>query len=548
MNYLEFVNKRNNIKQSFNESIGTNSYDYLNDVNNLIVKILKRRISDITPIAGFFNMTVEDNSKSFVPCICKYIIGNDFGCIIAWSGNANNNDYMYVHSIHFYKDKNAIFGFYLDNPPKPDLTLFTLGSSIVYFIPIIVSILERGNFNISQSEAMKLGGKVFNENRNTHNYEYYIGALRYKIYDSLSLNDINNITNTIFESYTDNPELKAFIDSKRSAKDAAFWRRLKDVSGESKYRILANEYQQVIDAVKGGANTLNDLKVALSKNVKLVAEIDDSIIRAQNEYDEKTSDTHIAFTKMRQYVNMIIKGINPALIICGAAGLGKTWNVMKQLEANGYVDGKNMLVIKGKCSTRQLYSALYNYKEKGQILVIDDADSLVGPNADENSINILKAALDSTGGPEGRLVTYSVATKIVDDDGRQLPKRFYFNGGVIVITNYQAGSLDSALRGRSFIQDIHFTTQECLDIVKGIMPKIQPNVLSLSAKQKAYEYLEKLAKAGEDMEISIRTFGICAKLYQTAQEVSDFSEDIVEQMIYEQMKLQAQKRSKNQKY
>ena len=65
---------------------------------------------------------------------------------------------------------------------------------------------------------------------------------------------------------------------------------------------------------------------------------------------------------------------------------------------------------------------MYNNKEKGKIIVIDDADSLVGPKAPEIVINILKAALDSTADDEGRLVTYKVTGDLKDEDGIVIPK------------------------------------------------------------------------------------------------------------------------------
>ena len=37
-----------------------------------------------------------------------------------------------------------------------DLTIKTLGSSIVYFLPIIWTVASSGNFNLSKEEAMKI--------------------------------------------------------------------------------------------------------------------------------------------------------------------------------------------------------------------------------------------------------------------------------------------------------------------------------------------------------------------------------------------------------
>ena len=103
---------------------------------------------------------------------------------------------------------------------------------------------------------------------------------------------------------------------------------------------------------------------------------------------------------------------------------------------------------------------------------------------------------------EGRLVSYGIAGALKDDDGNDLPKKFYYNGSVIVITNYNAGQLDTALRGRSFVQDIHFSTEDVLKIIENILPKLDPEHLSPKAKLKAFNYLKELAENKSKMEIS----------------------------------------------
>ena len=82
------------------------------------------------------------------------------------------------------------------------------------------------------------------------------------------------------------------------------------------------------------------------------------------------------------------------------------------------------------------------------------------------------------GDDEGRLVMYGVTGKLRDDDGDLIPKKMYYNGSIIIITNYNVGALDTALRGRSFVMDINFTTDDLLKIVKKIMPAIDPEHLS----------------------------------------------------------------------
>ena len=280
----------------------------------------------------------------------------------------------------------------------------------------------------------------------------------------------------------------------------------------------------------------------MKHNIRIVSELDASAKKAEKELQTKREDPDMVFKKMSKYINMVIKGLNPSVILCGAPGVGKTYRVKTQLKAHGYNEGHNLHTIKGKCTPRVLYTTLYEYQDKGQIIVIDDADGLVGPKAPEDCINILKGALDSTSDDEGRLVTYGIAGKLVDEEGIPIPKRFYYRGSVIVITNYNAGSLDTALRGRSYIQDIDFTTEEVLEIVKKIMPELDPEHLSLKSKTKAFDYLTELAKNGTDMEISIRTFGICAKIYEACSDDPDFSDKDAQSMIKEQMELQSARR------
>ena len=76
------------------------------------------------------------------------------------------------------------------------------------------------------------------------------------------------------------------------------------------------------------------------------------------------------------------------------------------------------------------------------------------------------------------------------------------------------------------------------------MPKIEPETLSTKAKMMAYDYLVELSKDNsENMEISIRTFGICAKIFETSLDpTDDFTYEEALAMIKEQMRLQAARR------
>ena len=76
------------------------------------------------------------------------------------------------------------------------------------------------------------------------------------------------------------------------------------------------------------------------------------------------------------------------------------------------------------------------------------------------------------------------------------------------------------------------------------MPNLEPNKLSMVSKQKAYNYLMKLAEEKTTMEINIRNFLSCARIY-TLCEGEDLTEDNVEEMIKEQMVNQSMRGGKS---
>ena len=132
----------------------------------------------------------------------------------------------------------------------------------------------------------------------------------------------------------------------------------------------------------------------------------------------------------------------------------------------------------------------------------------------------LAAALDSTADDEGRLVSYKVSGELKDDEGVPVPKSHYNKCGMIVITNYSVGQIDTALRNRAFTQSLDFSTKDLLEIIREIMPNIESNRLSMTSKAKAMNYLEKLVEEGKPIEVSCRSFITCARIYENAVKFS----------------------------
>jgi hypothetical protein len=143
----------------------------------------------------------------------------------------------------------------------------------------------------------------------------------------------------------------------------------------------------------------------------------------------------------------VARGDVKGLVVSGASGVGKSHEVelalsrdslMDKLSFNADAQDQNTRrisragdfkpryeIIKGYSTAPALYMTLYEYSEGNETLVFDDCDSVLG---DEVSLNILKAALDTT---RRRVISWKSQTR----NSTSAPDQFEFKGGVIFITN-----------------------------------------------------------------------------------------------------------------
>ena len=118
-----------------------------------------------------------------------------------------------------------------------------------------------------------------------------------------------------------------------------------------------------------------------------------------------------------------------AVIVSGPAGLGKSFTVERAL-AEWDPDQINHTIVKGYVKPTGLLRLLYQFREPGQVIVFDDADTVF---YDDTSLNLLKAVCDTT---EMRRVSYMAESNMVDEDsGEKIPRSFLFEGTILFITN-----------------------------------------------------------------------------------------------------------------
>lgn len=141
---------------------------------------------------------------------------------------------------------------------------------------------------------------------------------------------------------------------------------------------------------------------------------------------EKTFDFIPTLTAAAQ------KGQIRALIISGPGGVGKSYGVENQLQKMNLANKLSGIpeqfeIVTGGCSTIGLYKVLYNNRDRGNVVVFDDCDSILW---DENSLNLLKGALDTK---DKRKLSWLTESKSLEKE--DIPNDFFFCGSVVFLTN-----------------------------------------------------------------------------------------------------------------
>jgi hypothetical protein len=190
--------------------------------------------------------------------------------------------------------------------------------------------------------------------------------------------------------------------------------RIKCSSTES-YMIVTGE----APAQPAGDKSLEQIKVS---DAVVAHETDEQIVeRLRNRFEV-----------LKDMTKAVKQGTVRAMIVTGPPGVGKSFGVEEVLSKDDLFDVMGQRkpkyeIVKGAMSAIGLYTKLYQYSEKGNVIVFDDCDSVL---LDDLSLNILKAALDSS---KKRTISWNTDSRILRNEG--VPDRFEFKAGAIFITN-----------------------------------------------------------------------------------------------------------------
>lgn len=192
---------------------------------------------------------------------------------------------------------------------------------------------------------------------------------------------------------------------------------------------LAGDYKSGNSAHRDGCVWIlrNGKKTRIQVNAS-----DYSIVGSENDIPEVDNNTlsediQRRFDVMEYVVDGVIDRKIKAVVISGAPGIGKTYNIDKRLREAQEKRGINYSQLTGSATAIGLYLTLYEHRNTGDILVLDDLDSIF---QDQEALNLLKGALD-TG--QTRTISWMSASKYLREN--DIPNAFEFHGTVVFISN-----------------------------------------------------------------------------------------------------------------
>lgn len=257
---------------------------------------------------------------------------------------------------------------------------------------------------------------------------------------------------------------------------------------------------------------------SVSRGIFKFPQPDDSVIKEpkQEESDESIANRiKDTYESLETLVQAVASNTVNSLIISGGAGLGKSHTVNKVLSETS----DNYVVHKGYIRSSHLFRLLWENKNPGQVIVLDDTDSVF---SDETALNILKAGLELK---PVRRIGWGSEKEFIDSDNETIPRYFDYEGSIIFLTNKDIRSDIasnnknsphlSALESRSLVLDMRIKTK------REYMIKIKQTVESGMLENKGFntEESNEIMAFIEDnqdnfSELSLRMVEKVAALYE----------------------------------
>jgi hypothetical protein len=235
---------------------------------------------------------------------------------------------------------------------------------------------------------------------------------------------------------------------------------------------------------------------------KQIEDIEQEIKEYELEHKNKLKNFKIiekpTYKKMVCAIRMMTENLKTlhGVLINSRPGIGKTMTtqiLLNQLDAK-YIELNNHL------TKKEFFILLQENKDK--IIVIDDVDKLLESS---QHIALLKKALETV--PYGREIQYNTSTKIKDDNGKEISKKFIFSGKIIILTNKvkEDDKHINAVKDRVLYLRLSPSNEDIIEIMEYIVKNPLPDSteLNLDQRTEVKEFIKN--KMNERANLSLRT-------------------------------------------
>ena len=207
----------------------------------------------------------------------------------------------------------------------------------------------------------------------------------------------------------------------------------------TEFRVGKNGGYIVVDSrdVPGFPDRNIRIKMDSAEGYRMVAS-DEPEARVESD-EEIKNRLRNRFQILTDMTRAVKRGDVTAMIVSGAPGVGKSHGIEEVMHKYETLEMLGMErkheFVKGNMSPIGLYAKLYSLKEKDNVVIFDDCDSIF---EDVLALNILKAALDSK--PK-RTINWNTDSFKLRNEG--IPDSFQFEGSAIFITNVKFSNVKS---------------------------------------------------------------------------------------------------------
>ncbi len=219
---------------------------------------------------------------------------------------------------------------------------------------------------------------------------------------------------------------------------------------------------------------------------------EDELKSTEKEFNKEVfANPDTVFEDIEDLLSVVAQKKWRTLVICGMGGIGKTYHITegpRSLKALlGPAGGKWEYHSGTKAAPFAFYRTLF--QERDKIIVFDEADSLLKNN---DIVMMLKPILDTSGdnmaaymaGTENMVgksdaeirsyceeVDSEIAAGTQIGTGKndiKLPSKFFFEGGMIFISNMRANQIEGAIMSRSIFIDVYLAQQDVMKRIRSI--------------------------------------------------------------------------------